>query len=401
MISRRAVLAAAGAAMLPLGSAAAQSAADGTASPLDSFFKEAEGAVEQQFESAATAIDADIARVEEEMRQVYARFDRELEEVWGAERRLPDKKVWIAYPDGLETRVIVDYETGEIRVEVPDSGDAEARIQAMMARMLAADSELLGSFDEAARRLREQLAGETEVLAPPPATVPRPATRPAELGSIVSAAPPSKVERRTLTDGAGRSKVIASAKKTFASDYLQQRAQDVRDHVLSNAARFKLPPSLVVSVIHNESSFNPRAQSPVPAFGLMQLVPSSGGRDAYRFVYGDDKSPSPDYLFQPAANVELGAAYLHILDTRYLAAVEDPESRLYCVISAYNTGAGNVARAFGTGRRVKHAAPRINAMQPAEVFEHLRRNLPYRETQLYIDKVARGMKRYASWDLPS
>ena len=214
-------------------------------------------------------------------------------------------------------------------------------------------------------------------------------------------APLPKVKRRTLKDAAGRSKVIASARQKFAPDYLAQRARDVRDHVMANAARFKLPPSLVVSVIHNESAFNPRAQSPVPAFGLMQLVPSTGGRDAYRFVFDDDKSPSPDYLFQPASNVELGAAYLHILDNRYLAAVENPESRLYCVISAYNTGAGNVAKSFGAGRNVKKAAVRINAMQPDKVYEHLKGNLPYRETRLYIEKVVRGMKRYAGWDQPS
>ena len=81
--------------------------------------------------------------------------------------------------------------------------------------------------------------------------------------------------------------------------------------------------------------------------------------------------------------------------------MEHPESRLYCVISAYNTGAGNVARAFGAGRKVKVAAKRINAMQPREVYEHLRVNLPYDETRRYIDKVVRGMDRYASWDRPS
>lgn len=399
MITRRAVLAAAAAGLVPAAMARAQTANDGdTGSPLDALFKDAESALDRQFEAASAAIDADIARVEQSMREVYARFDRDLARHWGDERRLPERKVWIAYPDGLETRVIVDYETGEIRVEVPDGPDADARLQALMQRVLSADSARLDSFDEAANRLRAEIGGDTQVMAPPP---PAPEYTPEELGKLVVGGPLPEPERRTLTDAAGNSKVIKSAKKKFVPDYLQQKAEDVRDTVVANAGRFKLPPSLVVSVIHNESSFNPRAQSPVPAFGLMQLVPSTGGLDSYRFVHGEDKAPSPDYLFQPAANIELGAAYLHILDSRYLAAVENPESRLYCVISAYNTGAGNVARAFGAGRKVRLAAATINTMEPQQVYEHLQGNLPYEETRRYIVKVVGGLKRYAGWDRPS
>lgn len=401
MITRRAILVGAAAGLLPAALARAQSGVGGTSdSPLDSIFKDVGGTLDSQFEAASAAIDADIARVEQSMRDVYARFERELAQVWGDERKLPERKVWVAYPDGIESRVIVDYETGEIRVEVPDGPGADERLQDLMQKVLTADSRTLDSYDEAANRLREELAQDSPVLAEPPA--PQEYT-PEELGKLVVGAPlpASKPERRTLTDGAGKSKVIKSAKRKFAADYLQQRAEDVRDTVMANASRFDLPPSLVVSVIHNESAFNPRAQSHVPAFGLMQLVPSTGGRDAYRFVHGEDKAPSPDYLFRPDANVELGTAYLNILDNRYLAAVENPESRLYCVISAYNTGAGNVARAFGAGRKVKVAAATINSMQPTQVYEHLQGNLPYRETRLYIEKVVRGMKRYEGWNRPS
>ena len=41
----------------------------------------------------------------------------------------------------------------------------------------------------------------------------------------------------------------------------------------------------------------------------MQLVPTSGGREAYRKAKGQDVAPSRDYLFDPANNVELGTAY--------------------------------------------------------------------------------------------
>jgi len=37
------------------------------------------------------------------------------------------------------------------------------------------------------------------------------------------------------------------------------------------AARFQLPPALILAVMHTESSFQPWARSPKDAMGLMQL----------------------------------------------------------------------------------------------------------------------------------
>ena len=50
----------------------------------------------------------------------------------------------------------------------------------------------------------------------------------------------------------------------------------------------------------------------------------------------------------------MGTAYLHLLQTVYLADIQDPQSRRYAVISAYNGGAGGVLNTFSNDRK---AAP--------------------------------------------
>ena len=129
---------------------------------------------------------------------------------------------------------------------------------------------------------------------------------------------------------------------------------------------------------------------------MMQLVPASGGRAAYRRVSGRDEMPTRDYLFDPANNIELGPAYLGLLFQDQLDVVANPVSREYCVISAYNTGPGNVLRAFATDRVA--AVNRINAMQPPAVYDRLRRHLPYQETRRYLAKVVNFRREFLSFE---
>jgi len=122
------------------------------------------------------------------------------------------------------------------------------------------------------------------------------------------------------------------------------------------------------------------------------LVPTSGGRDAYRKAKGEDKAPSRDYLFDPDNNIELGTAYLNVLTYSQLDDVTDKVSREYCVISAYNTGAGNVFKTFAKDQRT--ALQQINALQPSSLYDRLRSGLPYQETRDYLAKVVGFRKQF-------
>ena len=183
----------------------------------------------------------------------------------------------------------------------------------------------------------------------------------------------------------------------LAPDHIKVRALKYENEINRYAGKYKLPVELVYAVIHTESYFNPKAKSHAPAYGLMQLVPKSGARDAYQYVYKKDKILSANYLYKADKNIELGTAYLQILMTRYFSKVVDPNTRTLCAIAAYNTGAGNVARAFTGTTNPKKAIPKINKMTYEECYGFLREYLPYDETKSYIKKVSQRIGMYNEW----
>ncbi len=107
------------------------------------------------------------------------------------------------------------------------------------------------------------------------------------------------------------------------------------------ANQYNIEPELILSIIHVESYFNPKAISHANAIGLMQLVPTSGGQDSYKYVYGKREQPSRKFLFNSDNNINLGTAYLKILMTEYFANIVNKENKRHCVVSSYNTGIGN------------------------------------------------------------
>lgn len=90
-----------------------------------------------------------------------------------------------------------------------------------------------------------------------------------------------------------------------------------------------LDPLIVLSLIRQESVFNPLARSPVGARGLMQLMPTTAKRMR--------KSVRDQHLVDPKTNLELGTKYFKGLVKRY-------DGNLVYVLAAYNAGEGRVER---------------------------------------------------------
>src|SRR5208283_4919128 len=92
--------------------------------------------------------------------------------------------------------------------------------------------------------------------------------------------------------------------------------------------------------------------------------------------------------------IELGAAYLSVLNDKEFHAVNDQKSRDYCVIAAYNTGPRNVTRTFA--KSPGEAFNSINGLEPSALYDRLRTTLPSEETRQYVVKVTGYRKQFVS-----
>ena len=191
----------------------------------------------------------------------------------------------------------------------------------------------------------------------------------------------------------GEVRQVVAIEMKLVADNLSKNAALYKDLVAEFSNRYQVEQPLIFAVIEQESAFNPQATSWVPAYGLMQLVPTSGGRHAYRYVYGKEWCPTQAYLYNPRNNIELGTAYLRVLLNQF-AAVGNIDCRRLCAIASYNTGAGNVSRSFTGGTSVVQATPLINKMDYATLYNHLTTRLSHSEARGYVAGVTRRMTKY-------
>lgn len=106
-----------------------------------------------------------------------------------------------------------------------------------------------------------------------------------------------------------------------------------RSCIFESAHRHGVDPLLVAAVIHTESGFRREAVSSQGALGLMQIMPSTACWAADKMGYIDF---TPEMLFQPAHNIDIGTWYLADLFRQF------GDNRAV-VLAAYNAGRGHVA----------------------------------------------------------
>jgi len=387
-----------------------------TEDPFEQFRQQSQAGFDQFREETNKQWEA----YEKANKEAFEQFKKGIEQQWGAGNFVESTPTsWVEYSEDGESRTSVDFEQEVASVEIlmtPEEANNAGLVKQKIAEAVkelalnkgktkdyeteyekpaplldepvlkdqlqnaAGETVTAENLEDYAQEIVEKQPIEKEVVKPkPPEPQPQPEPEPQ---------PHPKPQEE---------KVIVSVKIPLATNSIQTRALRFYEEVIAYADRFSLDPALVFAIIHTESSYNPKAKSHIPAFGLMQIVPKYAGRDAYNFLYKEDKLLNDNYLYESRNNIELGSAYLHMLITRSFRKVDDPLSRVYCAIAAYNTGAGNVSRAFIGTTKLYQAIPEINNLSADQVYEFMRKNLPYEETQHYIERVSSRMKVYADW----
>ncbi|MCM1266055.1 MAG: lytic transglycosylase domain-containing protein, partial [Candidatus Gastranaerophilales bacterium] len=127
-------------------------------------------------------------------------------------------------------------------------------------------------------------------------------------------------------------------------------------------------PLMILSIIREESHFNPEIQSPVGAMGLMQLMPATASEIAV--AYGLKCN-----LQNPENNIQLGSLYYSQM--KHFLWDKD----VYAVM-AYNGGGGSV----------RNWTQQLKYRDIDDFVE----KIPYPETQMYVKKVLRSYWNYSN-----
>ena len=158
--------------------------------------------------------------------------------------------------------------------------------------------------------------------------------------------------------GANRPELVDLVTLRFPTPYL---------HLYRRLAfQTDLPMPLLLAVTRKESAFNPRAVSPSGAVGLMQLMPPTARYTASKARLDQ---PTQRDLFDPVANIELGAHHLADLMDRY-------DGHRALVAAAYNAGPTRVA-AWRKERRDMPTDAWIEAISISETRDYVQAVLAF------------------------
>ena len=143
------------------------------------------------------------------------------------------------------------------------------------------------------------------------------------------------------------------------------------DAIEEDAKKFGADPTLVLSIMREESRFNPRAKSQAAARGLLQFIITTA-HDIGQQV--GIVNVTPEDLYDPRVIIQLGAKYVSTLS-------KDLGNDRYKAVAAYNAGPKQVAL--------------WSRMTPAAGDDYFLSSVSFDETKQYVRKVMNSYMRYA------
>jgi len=139
--------------------------------------------------------------------------------------------------------------------------------------------------------------------------------------------------------------------------------------VKNTSSKYKLDPYLMLSLIREESRFDPKAVSAVGALGLMQLMPETAQRTARRLKLSIDGRES---IQKVENNIALG--------TYYFSGLMDEFKSVPAALAAYNAGSTRVNNWLNNGRY--------------EYIDEFIEDIPYVETRNYVKRIVTSYFNY-------
>jgi membrane-bound lytic murein transglycosylase C len=316
-------------------------------------------------------------RMLREQQKAWDRMVEEINRIW-LDGLATTKKEWVDYSDQYTTRSYVNFENGDL-VLATMIKTSETRISELSKKRIG--RQLVKVLSPNKQSGQAILAGQITDSHGEPVTV---STLNRYLNKEVFPRLQKDPQPILGKDGVPRHKISVPIK--LIPDHTMVRAQPYIPEVRRQSRRFGLRPELLMAVIHTESYFDPLARSHVPAYGLMQLVPKYGAREAYQFVYRRDRLLPASYLYVPTNNVELGSGYLHLLIHKYFSDEANPLKNLYLSICGYNWGPTSIRRKIVK----RYNTP---SMTPEQLYQLLSQRTP-EETRNYLRRVNKRLGIY-------
>jgi len=236
------------------------------------------------------------------------KYRQKITKQWGSYKE-SNKKIWVNYTKNGQIRESVNFATGLVEVEVlANKNESMAKIKQQAKQsiitLLAITEKQAFENDVVAQKVEEKLKQHVKVV-----KIGQPSDKTRVLAPLISK---TDISNKKALEQLANSFVISAQteskpvknetdKKVVTLTFkipknLSQKASLYSARILEIANKEQIPVSLVYAVMETESNFNPLAKSPIPAYGLMQIVPVSAGKDATQYLFGKAKVLSPSYI---------------------------------------------------------------------------------------------------------
>jgi membrane-bound lytic murein transglycosylase C len=339
------------------------------------------GDAEEIWRKNVLGIERQWDEIEEQQRRELQELKRKIDLLWGEAGGTSTKKNWIDYNENFSVRSNIDFKNGTIEIDalVPLNvsnpyGRAKQKISdKMVTSFMTKGIEQKGILTDQLKTSKGFYVTNKN------------------LTNYIQSDLFPKIDKvpTSIIGNDGNTRLRFCARFSLVPDHLRIRAEKYRNTVQANANRFSLEPQLIMAVIHTESYFNSFARSHAGAYGLMQVIPRYAGREAYQFVFREDRIITPQYLYQPTNNIDLGSAYLYLLYNKHFADIQGGDKRLYLTICGYNWGPTAI-------RQKIIQRYQVSFMSSEKLYRLLRYRTP-KETSDYLKRVTERSHLYSNF----